>query len=320
MGEVTTEVPETTSSRMSSEGKDSEDESDYGSIAIAGEFNRKLLPESKMTFRRITELCLNKEERDGKSIDTNTVAEKLLNLKIARLDWQGFTEIDCLEAMTNIQDLYLQYNRIRRIENLEFHAKLRFLSLSHNEIESVENIRHLKNLRVLDLSYNKIEVLDLTEFPENIRNLDLQCNPCTQADNYHRIVIEKLAQLVILDDKPIRKPSLGVDTDDQEAFNSRHYNNLERIELKPIRSARSGPTSGTNRSDALMEAALAKIDELSRDTSLSARKVFSERRKEMIERSKQRMQEAEEAFAHRVVPTIENTKPDLSVCQKQPKA
>ncbi|GBG24533.1 Leucine-rich repeat-containing protein 46 [Hondaea fermentalgiana] len=236
----TLEVASESATRISTAKK----EADAVMAEMTESFDRELLPQTRMTFRRITELCLSKADRDAQSTNPDAVAEKLLNIRTARLDWQGFTEIDSLEALTNIRELHLQFNRIRRIENLDFHMRLRFLALGHNEIEHIENLVHLRSLEVLDLNHNRIEVLDLTALPPSLRNLDLRGNPCTSVSEYQSRICAKMPQLVYLDAIAIRNERKSMD---RSGGDQRDQELEERVELKPLRSARSGPPSATHR-------------------------------------------------------------------------
>lgn len=270
------------------------------------------LPACNMTFQRVTELLLTTAEREQ---EPDAVAGRLLGIAVARLGWQGFDAIQSLDALTGIRDLYLQYNNIRRIENLEFHSKLSFLALGNNCIAKVENLSHLRGLKVLDLSSNAIEHLDADELPQSLRNVDFSGNPCAAAQGYGEQLIARLPALRVLDNERLRasegqsqKQDRDRDRDrdqDQDQDQERDEEGKEgRVELHvprlpPVQQQR--PSSAVHRSDALMDAALAKIEQLSSQTRARAKCSSSKHRIGIADRSRLRKQELDAAHAARMM-------------------
>jgi len=343
-----------------------------------------ILQPVRMSFRRVSELCLDAGFRQAHQNDPDAVADALLRVKVARLEWQGFTEIDSLDALTAIQDLYLQHNLIRRIENLEFHKRLQYLSLRANLIERVENLSHLARLELLDLSENRIAVFDENDLPEQLRNLDLSGNDCTKTADYRERLRKRLPLLVVLDDERLvalgkgsrpassdsidqagspqaqqrsksqrgaadaledseamasarvgsglegangdrARPGVAVEGkhhDGQEEGNAADEDEDIRQEALLCRSARSSkrPTSGLGRSDAMMEAAMSKIEAMSQRTSLRAKRAFARHREGIRERSEQRMNEQASAFEERAVLTVASTREGRPAAPASPAA
>mmetsp|Transcript_12496 Transcript_12496/g.23197 ORF Transcript_12496/g.23197 Transcript_12496/m.23197 type:complete len:314 (+) Transcript_12496:37-978(+) len=276
-----------------------EREKEQDSLAFA-------LPETKISFRRITELCLDKTFLEKHSNSPDKIAAKLLAVKVARLEWQGFTTIDCLDALTSIEDLYLQYNNITTIENLDFHFRLRFLALHNNRIVKVANIKHLSKLELLDLSNNCIEELDATELPKSLRNVDFSNNKCTLSEDYLPNLMSNLPSLVIVDDQPLP----GIEAVSKRSDDSGQVNEdtvCQEELLDPQARTSKRPSSALGRSDAMMEAAMAKIESMCSSTSLKAKTSFASRREKIKQRSAERIAESQAKFSSRVIPTIENT-------------
>jgi len=115
---------------------------------------------------------------------SDEMAAELLELSHVRLDREQIGEIDNLDCLGPVTNLYLQKNEIRRIENLDVLPKLRFLTLADNKITRVENLSVLTKLQFLDLSGNQIDHFDAEEFPQNLLLLHLRGNPCTQQTDY----------------------------------------------------------------------------------------------------------------------------------------
>ncbi|XP_078376928.1 leucine-rich repeat-containing protein 46-like isoform X3 [Oculina patagonica] len=141
-------------------------------------------------------------KRSDRSAD-KTAAE-LLKLSHVRLDREQISEIDNLDCLGPVTNLYLQNNEIRRIENLEVLPKLRFLTLAENKISRVENLKILNNLQFLDLSDNQIESFE-TEFPASLIILLLKGNPFTQHVEYKKKLLGALPALRQLDGEEITR-------------------------------------------------------------------------------------------------------------------
>ncbi|PIK56688.1 hypothetical protein BSL78_06410 [Apostichopus japonicus] len=124
---------------------------------------------------------------------------KMLKLTHVRLDRENIGEIDHMEVLGPVTNLYLQQNFIEKIENLESLMEIRFLVLSGNKIKVVENIELLDKLQFLDLADNLIENLDPEQFPKSLMILNLTGNPCFAKNGYRLEVIKSLPRLKQLD-------------------------------------------------------------------------------------------------------------------------
>ncbi|XP_020607709.1 leucine-rich repeat-containing protein 46-like [Orbicella faveolata] len=143
---------------------------------------------------------LKKNERSA-----DETAAELLKLSHVRLDREQISEIDNLDCLGPVTNLYLQKNEIRRIENLDVLPKLRFLTLAENKIIKVENLKILTNLQFLDLSDNQIETFEAGKFPVSLIILLLKGNPCSQHEDYKRKLLEALPTLHQLDGEEITR-------------------------------------------------------------------------------------------------------------------
>jgi protein phosphatase 1 regulatory subunit 7 len=88
------------------------------------------------------------------NLDTLTGLEEL---------WLGknkITEIKGLNALSNLKILSIQSNRLTAITGLEKLANLEELHISHNLISKLSGLEHNTNLRVIDISSNPIEHLE----------------------------------------------------------------------------------------------------------------------------------------------------------------
>jgi len=166
-------------------------------------------------------------------------AGELLKLSHVRLDRERIGEIDNLDCLGPVTNLYLQNNEIRRIENLEVLPKLRFLTLAENKIIKVENLRMLTNLQFLDLSDNQIETFEAEEFPASLIILLLKGNPCSQHEDYKKRLLDALPALHQLDGVEITRQdrleagcTVSESESDEESDNAEDETELESGEHK----------------------------------------------------------------------------------------
>ncbi|XP_067021356.1 leucine-rich repeat-containing protein 46-like isoform X1 [Acropora muricata] len=139
---------------------------------------------------------------------SDDVAMELLKLCHVRLDREQIIEIDNLDCLGPVTNLYLQNNQIRRIENLNVLPNLKFLALAGNKIRKVENLQCLNKLQFLDLSGNAIDDFDADEFPSSLLLLHLKGNPCTQQANYKKKLLLALPSLKQLDGEDITREDM----------------------------------------------------------------------------------------------------------------
>jgi len=234
-----------------------------------------------MSFRTVTELCLDSELTASR--DADKIAEVLVSIRTARLGWNGFTNIDGIDALTSLEDLYLQFNYITKIENLDFHFRLKFLALGNNQIEVVENLSHLAKLELLDLSNNLIDTIDVNELPQSLRNVDFTGNSCTLKPDYKDSLVAGLPVLLTLDDSYVD-------------------NTITREDITISTPRKKRGTKGnraTKPSESLMGYAVETINSMYQDANIRGRSSFAKHRQDIALRSSERIQESEELFATR---------------------
>ena len=78
--------------------------------------------------------------------------------------------------LKSLEKLDMAENCIEQIENLEGVPRLRELYLGCNSISSVRNLAHLSSLEVLDLQGNNLTTLDCADLPSTIKTLLLHEN------------------------------------------------------------------------------------------------------------------------------------------------
>jgi protein phosphatase 1 regulatory subunit 7 len=103
--------------------------------------------------------------RQIENLETLTALEELYVAK------NKITTIANLAPLTNLRLLSIQANRIRDLSPLREAPQLEELYISHNALESLQGIEHNTRLRVIDVSNNKITSIqglgplkDLEEF------------------------------------------------------------------------------------------------------------------------------------------------------------
>jgi len=83
-------------------------------------------------------------------------------------------EINGLDTLTNLEELFLVGNSILEIRGLEKLKKLRLLNLSKNKISKIKGLDKLVNLEELDLSYNPITNMEGLENHGKLRSVNFE--------------------------------------------------------------------------------------------------------------------------------------------------
>ena len=97
--------------------------------------------------------------------------------------------------------------KISDISILSDFPLLEVLVLNKNQIKDLSIFQSLKNIRELYLSdnlINDINQIDNLKFCKKLEKIILRGNPLTNLPNYEQIIIEKLPQIKIIDDKDIK--------------------------------------------------------------------------------------------------------------------
>ena len=71
--------------------------------------------------------------------------------------------IQGLEKLYNLEELYISHNALTEISGLEYNLKLRVLDVSNNAITNLNNVKHLSNLEELWASNNKLSSFNEVE-------------------------------------------------------------------------------------------------------------------------------------------------------------
>jgi len=119
------------------------------------------------------------------------VIEKTLDLQGKRI--KDIKEIEGLEKLVDLEELYLSQNHIKKIENLESLKSLKKLDLNRNLISKIEGLENLGNLEYLVLSDNQISEL------KNLDNLSILRQLWLAGNNIEEIKkLDKLKNLEYL--------------------------------------------------------------------------------------------------------------------------
>lgn len=124
--------------------------------------NPKLLP------------LLNLKEHVAVSNEVYLVKHNILNLN--NLGITCISEIEGLEKLTNLEELYLSGNKISEIQELEHLTKLKVLDLSYNNITQIQYLDTLLDLNQLYLNNNEISNINGLDNLINLNFLHLDSN------------------------------------------------------------------------------------------------------------------------------------------------
>lgn len=108
--------------------------------------------------------------------------------------------------LENVKNLNLWGNDIEDVSILKDMPNLEVLSLSVNKINTLKHFQHCRKLTELYLRKNLIQDLSEIRYLQNLPNLRvlwLWDNPCSEAGDYRRAVIQALPNLVKLDNQPV---------------------------------------------------------------------------------------------------------------------
>lgn len=136
--------------------------------------------------------------------DLNLAQLVYLNLHDA-----GLRSLEGISCCPQLQRLIVCFNELSDLRGLHAITHLRFLDAGHNVIKSIEGIEDLVFLRQIKLNNNLLYRLDgldkLDLRVPSLTSMDLQCNPICEIKNFRQMIIEKMTNLISLDNKPISK-------------------------------------------------------------------------------------------------------------------
>lgn len=127
----------------------------------------------------VEHLDLSHNRLTGKDME---VLDKLLNLKVLKLDKNSLHHIPSFLNINQIQEISLNKNNITSINKGRFQAKssITVLNLNHNHIQVIEEgaLNNLTNLEVLKLNRNELQSLPnhLFQYQSKLRTLELNYN------------------------------------------------------------------------------------------------------------------------------------------------
>jgi len=107
-------------------------------------------------------------------------------LKLNNLGITSIKEIEGLEKLTNLHELYLSGNKISEIKGLEYLTKLKVLDLSHNKIKQIQHLDTLLDLNQLYLNNNEINHISGLENLINLSFLNFDSNNITEIDGLNQ--------------------------------------------------------------------------------------------------------------------------------------
>ena len=102
--------------------------------------------------------------------------ENLRELTDLYLRSNNIKEITDLDKLVNLAILYLENNKIEWISGLENLSNLQRLYLSGNNIHEIEGLENLTNLRILHLNDNKISEIRGMENQEKLQHFEIKNN------------------------------------------------------------------------------------------------------------------------------------------------
>jgi hypothetical protein len=103
-----------------------------------------------------------------------TVLKKnLLTLDLSGKGIRSITEIEGLDALSDLQVLNLSSNKIAEIKGLDYLIHLMELDFSDNQINEIKGLSHLIRLKKLKLENNKFITIKGLENLINLKNLSL---------------------------------------------------------------------------------------------------------------------------------------------------
>ena len=123
---------------------------------------------------------LNLKEHVAVNNEVYLVKHNILNLN--NLSITNISEIEGLEKLTNLNELYLSGNKISEIQDLEHLKKLKVLDLSYNNIKKIQHLDTLLDLNQLYLNNNQISNINGLDNLINLTFLHLDSNNITKIE------------------------------------------------------------------------------------------------------------------------------------------
>lgn len=104
-------------------------------------------------------------------------------MKSLELGGNRLREIENIEMLKHLEELWLGKNKIRELKNLHNFAHLKILSIQSNRITKMEGLDELVNLEQLYLSHNGLTRLEGLERNIKLTTLDISNNQIAKIEN-----------------------------------------------------------------------------------------------------------------------------------------
>ncbi|OHT10719.1 hypothetical protein TRFO_19947 [Tritrichomonas foetus] len=115
---------------------------------------------------------------------------------------------DISSSLSNLRFLSLAHCKLTNLDGIAtISPQLEELYLAYNKISDIFELMSLNKLVVLDMEQNRlpdIESISLLNCCSALRALTLIGNPCSESGTYRQDVMEKIPQVVYLDEKRLR--------------------------------------------------------------------------------------------------------------------
>jgi len=110
------------------------------------------------------------------------------SLRSLELGGNKLRQIENLDALVSLEELWLGKNKITKLEKLNNLRRLRILALQSNRIIKIENLEGLESLEELYLSHNGIERLEGLEHNTKLTTLDVGNNSIPEIENLSHLI------------------------------------------------------------------------------------------------------------------------------------
>ena len=87
----------------------------------------------------------------------------LSNLRILSIQSNRISEIEGLESLLNLEELYIADNHLTTLSGLEENRGIRILDISRNQIQELKYLRHLSHLEEFWASSNQFSSFEEVE-------------------------------------------------------------------------------------------------------------------------------------------------------------
>lgn len=115
---------------------------------------------------------------------------------------------DISSSLVNLRFLSLAHCKLTNLDGIAtISPRLEELYLAFNKITDIYELMSLNRLKVLDIEHNRIPDVDSVSFLnacQKLKALTLIGNPCSNSKTYRKDIMEKMPQIIYLDEKRLR--------------------------------------------------------------------------------------------------------------------